>query len=94
MCLTVSQELAEILVELRPLAKVVELCGQDGLDVLWVGSNDHALACDASLNGVRALGVVVLEEVLVPPVEVVVGHHVGYAIEDEANPWAGMLAPN
>lgn len=52
----VTQKVLPLLVEGLPLAKVGELSGQDGLDVLWVGGGDDGLAKDGGPAGVAADG--------------------------------------
>lgn len=68
----VTEEALPYLVELRALAKLGELAGQDGLDVLSIAGDDDAAAQDGHFDGVEAGGLVVAESGIEVVEEVVV----------------------
>jgi len=63
---TVSQKSVEVFVEAFAFAKIVELGGENGLDVLFVGGLNDSKVQESRLPSVRVTLVPVLEKVVEP----------------------------
>lgn len=84
----VAEEIMPVLVEGLALAVVAELRCENGFDVLWVGSEDDALAGNARLDCL-ATRLAVLGKVRLPDFEVLVGHGALDAFVDYVEAWGG-----
>lgn len=83
----VAQKRLPVIVEGLALAEITELGGQDGLDVLGVRGQDHALAGGARFDGEAA--VAVFPEDVAPAFEVVVVQAVVDCAHDHVEVWEG-----
>ena len=73
----------EVLIELRTLAKFIELGSEDGLDVLRVGGEDEALSSCPRLEGIGHVRISIIHELLVPEFEILVGESMVDSIPNE-----------